>query len=145
MNADPIKSVVEGILKHIRFPDDWTVLAESSYNDETDTRVIVRRSLVLDGSALILGDINLSRRLREDVRDSLGHMTDAAFEQMNLDQRPNASPTTTVYYNRDCVLTVMSEPASGDKVPKRWSVHFVVSFDLPLKRLGEQFAAGNRP
>ena len=136
MNADSVICIVEGVLKHIRFPDDWKVLAESSYYDATDIRVVVRRSLILDGSALVLGDVNLSRRLREDVRDCLGHMTEADFEQINLDQRPNASPTTTVYYNRDCILTVMSELTSGDDVPMRWSVHFVVSFDHPLIRTG---------
>ncbi|MBK1790200.1 hypothetical protein [Persicirhabdus sediminis] len=162
MNADSEKKIVDGVLEHFKFPDDWVVKAESSYYDSVETKVVVRRSLLLDITKLIPEGIDrpgirdssvesrrfyagLARRFRDDVCDGLSHLTSHEFDSMNLDQRPNASPSTAVFYNQDCVVTVISEFEEVRDDHVLWSIDFAAAFDAPTtqkSKSGEQGGGG---
>ena len=163
MKADIKEKLIGGVLKDFQAPEDWVITAEASYHDSTESRVVVRRSLVLDITDLIPEGTDLpndpaasvesrrffsglARRFRDDVCSGLVHLTADEFRSMDLDIRANASPTTTVFYNRDCVVTVMSEFNKVREGRSLWSVHFTVAFDVPKDhetKTGEQVGHGD--
>jgi len=162
MNADSEKKIVDGVLEYFKFPDDWIVKAESSYYDSVESKVVVRRSLLLDITELIPEGIDrpgvpdssvesrrfyaaLARRFREDVCNGLSHLTPHEFDSMNLDQKPNVSPTTEVFYNQDCVVNVISEFEAVRDDHVLWSIDFAAAFDAPdnqKTKPGEQGGGG---